>query len=332
MPTSSEYSDTLSVGETEAGQRLDKFLAGALPDISRSRLKVLVESGQVTLTRDGAEKRIEDASLKVREGDQLVVEIPPAAPALPEGQDIPLNIVYEDEHLIVIDKPAGMVVHPAAGNYDGTLVNALIAHCGDSLSGIGGVKRPGIVHRIDKDTSGLLVVAKTDAAHAGLSAQFAEHSLERIYLAVVWGCPIPPIGKIEENLGRSPINRQKMAVQAKGGKHAITHYKVLKRLGPPEAPFAALVECQLETGRTHQIRVHMMHIGHPLIGDQTYGRQGRAGKRVPEAARMAAEAFKRQALHASVIGFEHPVTHDFLNFESPLPPDIEQLVETLEQF
>jgi 23S rRNA pseudouridine1911/1915/1917 synthase len=330
MPSSSENSESLTVSETEAGQRLDKVMAAALPAISRSRLKALVTSGHVRLTRDDDEKCVEDASFKVRAGDLISLEIPPPLAAEPQGQDIPLTIVYEDDHLIVINKPAGLVVHPAAGNYDGTLVNALIAHCGDSLSGIGGVKRPGIVHRIDKDTSGLLVVAKTDAAHAGLSEQFAEHSLERIYLAVVWGCPIPPIGTIEGNLGRSPVNRLKMAIQKSGGKHAVTHYKVIARFGPPKAPYASLVECRLETGRTHQIRVHMMHIGHPLIGDPAYGRQGRQGKAVPEAARLAAEAFKRQALHASVIGFEHPLTHDFLKFESPLPSDIEQLIKNLE--
>lgn len=330
MPTSSEYTENLRVDETQAGQRLDKAMATALPAISRSRLKALIEGGQVHLDRDGDAKCITDASYKVRTGDLVTLDVPPAVAAEPIGQDIPLTIVYEDEHLIVIDKPAGLVVHPAAGNYDGTLVNALIAHCGESLSGIGGVKRPGIVHRIDKDTSGLLVVAKTDAAHAGLSEQFAEHSLERIYLAVVWGVPIPPIGTIEGNIGRSPVNRQKMSIQKTGGKHAVTHYKVIARFGPAEAPYASLIECRLETGRTHQIRVHMMHIGHPLIGDPAYGRQGRQGKRVPESVRLAAEAFKRQALHAAVIGFEHPVTNEFLNFESQLPPDIEELLKNLE--
>lgn len=320
--------ETVRVDDEQAGLRLDKFLATALPAISRSRLKSLIESGQVTLCRNGGTESAGDASAKVQSGDQFTVEVPPPEPATPQGESIALDIVYEDEHLIVIDKPAGLVVHPAAGNYNGTLVNALIAHCGDSLSGIGGVRRPGIVHRIDKDTSGLLVVAKSDGAHAGLSLQFAAHSLERIYTAIAWGVPIPPVGRIESNIGRSSTNRQKMMVVKTGGKHAVTHYKVLKRLGK-EAHFASVVECRLETGRTHQIRVHMAHIGHPLIGDQTYGRQGRRVRDVPDDAKTAMAEFTRQALHASVIGFEHPITHEFLKFESQLPPDIKALLESL---
>jgi 23S rRNA pseudouridine1911/1915/1917 synthase len=330
MENPEEQIETVRVDAEAAGQRLDKLLATSLPEISRSRLKALIESGQVTMVRGGAKAAVTEAAFKVKQDDEIRVEIPAPVAALPEGQDIPLTIVYEDEHLIIIDKPAGMVVHPAAGNLDGTLVNALIAHCGESLSGIGGVKRPGIVHRIDKDTSGLLVVAKSDAAHTGLSAQFAAHNLERVYKALVWGNPTPPVGRIEGNIGRSSANRKKMAIVKSGGKHAVTHYRVLKRFGPEKAPYASLIECRLETGRTHQIRVHMTELGHPLVGDQTYGSQARRSRHLPDEAKAALQNFTRQALHASVIGFEHPVTHQFLKFESQIPPDIEQLVHLLE--
>ena len=308
--------------ERVAGLRLDKALAVLVPDISRSRLKALILGGNVAL---GA-RTLTDVSHAVRAGDRLTLNVPEAISPIPQGQEIPLDIVYEDEHLIVIDKPVGLVVHPAPGNPDRTLVNALIAHCGESLSGIGGVKRPGIVHRIDKDTSGLMVVAKTDEAHAGLSAAFAAHAIERAYLAVVWGVPQPPSGEIEGAIGRDPRNRKKMAVVTRGGKSALTRYETIKRFGAA----AALVECRLATGRTHQIRVHMTQIGHPLVGDTLYGRSRK--RRLSGISDKAAEAlrtFPRQALHARLIGFEHPVTGRHLKFESELPSDIQGLVDTL---
>jgi 23S rRNA pseudouridine1911/1915/1917 synthase len=258
------------------------------------------------------------------------VRLPPPEPASPEAQHIPLNIVFEDEHLIVIDKPAGLVVHPAAGHRSGTLVNALIAHCGASLSGIGGVMRPGIVHRLDKDTSGLLVVAKTDQAHRGLAEQFAEHGrdgrLERVYLALVWGVPERYRGTIEASLARSASNRQKIAVsRATTARRAVTRYEVKKDFG-----VASLVECRLETGRTHQIRVHLAHAGHPLLGDQTYGKGfASSASRLSEEARQALAALGRQALHAAVLGFEHPVTGEPMRFTSPPPADFARLLSAL---
>ncbi|WP_390634301.1 RluA family pseudouridine synthase [Oryzibacter oryziterrae] len=310
--------------------RLDKALADAFPDISRSRLKVLVESGNVCL--DG--QPVTDASRKIAGPARLEVRVPPAEPAEPQGEDIPLDVVYEDDHLIVINKPAGLVVHPAAGNWTGTLVNALIHHCGDSLSGIGGVKRPGIVHRLDKDTTGLMVAAKTDKAHAGLAAQFADHgrtgALERAYLALVWGSPEPFRGTIDAPLGRSQTDRTKIAILKHSGKEAITHYEVAERFPPQSgrAAVASLVECRLETGRTHQIRVHMAAAGHPLVGDQDYGRHflTKANK-LPEPLASDVRAFPRQALHAFLIAFEHPVTGELLRFESELPQDMEKLIE-----
>ena len=297
-----------------AGWRLDRALAAAIPTLSRERLKALVSAGEVELA--GAVHR--DPATKVKGGEAVAVNIPAPRPADAEAQDIPLTIVFEDEHLLVVDKPAGLVVHPAAGNLDGTLVNALLHHCAGNLSGIGGVARPGIVHRIDKDTSGLLVVARTDRAHAGLAAQFADHSIQRRYRAVVAGLPAPPAGRIEANLARSDANRQKVAVvHAPKGRHAITHYRVLEPLQK-----AALVECRLETGRTHQVRVHMAHIGHPLLGDPVYG-QGRLAEVCREL------GFRRQALHAAVLGFRHPVTKEELSFESPVPEDIQNLLTRL---
>jgi 23S rRNA pseudouridine1911/1915/1917 synthase len=321
----------LAVTAPEAGKvRLDKALAEAFADLSRSRLKGLVEAGAVTV--DGVV--VADASQKVAGGASLMVRVPPAEPAEPFGEDIPLDVVYEDDDLIVIDKPAGLVVHPAAGNWTGTLVNALIHHCGDSLSGIGGVKRPGIVHRLDKDTTGLMVVAKTDRAHAGLAAQFADHGrtgpLERGYLALVWGVPEPFRGTIAAALGRSSADRTKMAViRGGGGKEAITHYEVVERFPAQSgrAAVASLIECHLETGRTHQIRVHMTTIGHPLIGDQTYGTHFLTkANRLPDAVGLTVRQFPRQALHAFLIAFEHPVTGEALRFESPLPQDMDALV------
>jgi 23S rRNA pseudouridine1911/1915/1917 synthase len=319
-PTSISLSLPAVDAERE-GTRLDKYIASTLPEISRMRIKGLIQDGQVKAD----DKVITNISWKVKTGQVFDVEVPQAVEPIPQGQDIPLNVVFEDDYLIVIDKPAGMVVHPAVGNEDGTLVNALIHHCGDSLSGINGVKRPGIVHRIDKDTSGLMVVAKTDLAHAGLAEQFADHSLERAYLAIVRGRPYPAEGTVDEAVGRSPRNRQKMAVVGSGGKHAVTHFKLIQRLGDA----ATLVECRLETGRTHQIRVHMTHIHHPLIGDPVYGRTAKT-KNLDPKVREAIKLFTRQALHAYVIGFKHPVTDEQIRFESPIPEDMAALISALE--
>jgi 23S rRNA pseudouridine1911/1915/1917 synthase len=323
----------LLVTAEQAGTRLDKALAMLAGEISRARLQQVIREGGVRLNGVVAA----DPSRKVAEGDELALVMPPAKPAAPIGQAIPLDVVYEDDALIVIDKPAGLVVHPAGGHEDGTLVNALIAHCGESLSGIGGVKRPGIVHRLDKDTSGLLVVAKTDKAHQGLAKQFADHGrtgpLERAYLALVWGAPRRPHGTIEAALERSNRNREKMAVVGEGrGREAITHFTLLERYPPllrgqeETEALASLIECRLETGRTHQIRVHMSHLGHPLLGDQLYG-SGYMTKasRLPEGARAALTVLGRQALHAAVLGFEHPVTGAEMHFESSPPADFANL-------
>jgi len=300
-----------------AGWRLDRALAAVIPTLSRERLKVLISAGNVTV----GDKIVRDPATKVLGMPDISVAIPNPAPAHNEAQDIPLVIAYEDEHLIVVDKPAGLVVHPACGNLDGTLVNALLHHCRGSLSGIGGVERPGIVHRIDKDTSGLMVAAKTDRAHAGLAAQFADHSIDRRYKAIVSGRPVPAAGRIEGNLGRSSTNRKKMAVvSASQGKHAVTHYATLTPLDS-----AALVECRLETGRTHQVRVHMASIGHALLGDQVYG-----GRSVRDHRKMLEElGFRRQALHAARLGFIHPVTSQALSFESNMPGDMQELFSHL---
>jgi 23S rRNA pseudouridine1911/1915/1917 synthase len=309
-----------------AGWRLDRALAAAIPTLSRERLKALVSAGDVLV--EGRQER--DPARKMKGGEAVSVLVPAARPSEAISQDIPLDIRFEDDHLLVVEKPAGLVVHPAAGNLDGTLVNALLHHCAGRLSGIGGVARPGIVHRIDKDTSGLLVVAKTDRAHAGLAAQFAKHTIGRRYLAVVAGLPTPPAGRIETNLARSDANRQKIAVVSPPkGKRAVTHYRVLEPLrnaasssSGPRIPGAALVECRLETGRTHQVRVHMAHIGHPLLGDPVYG-QGR----LAELCRRL--GFQRQALHAAELKFEHPITKEILTFESVAPPDIQELLSAL---
>lgn len=299
-----------------AGSRLDRALATLLPDLSRERVKALILSGHVF---GPGGKPASDPALKVKADTAFALEIPEAAPAEAVAQQIDLVIPYEDEHLIVIDKPAGMVVHPAAGNPDGTLVNALLHHCAGQLSGIGGVARPGIVHRIDKDTSGLLVVAKSDAAHEGLARQFKDHSIERRYLAIVNGRPVPPAGTVDTWIGRSDADRKKMAVRREGkGKHAVTHYRTVRALDR-----AALVECKLETGRTHQVRVHMAHIGHPLVGDPVYSRGG------PHKALLAQLGFRRQALHAAKLGFSHPVTSKTLSFESPIADDMQQLFSHL---
>ena len=312
----------------QAGQRLDRVLAALLPDLSRSRLAALIDQGAVTLET----RTIKDANHRVKGGETYIIAVPEAVPATPRGQDIPLDVIYEDKDLIVIDKPAGLVVHPAAGNPDGTLVNALIAHCGASLMGIGGEQRPGIVHRLDKDTSGLLVAAKTERAMGSLAKQFANHTIERAYHAVVWGSPRLGDGVIEGQIGRNPFDRKRMAVLRGGGKLARTRYRVIERFGPDARPFASLIECRLETGRTHQIRVHLTHLGHPLIGDPSYGRARQAPrpKTPAETVAFAAAAnFPRQALHAFVLGFQHPTLHKTMRFESPWPTDFALLVEAL---
>lgn len=302
-------------GTLAGGQRLDKALAEA-SGLSRERVKALIGEGAITV----AGEPVSQVSGKAAEGAGFVIALPPTTDPVARPQDIPLQVVFEDEHLIVVDKPAGLVVHPAVGNRDGTLVNALLHHCAGRLSGIGGVARPGIVHRIDKDTSGLLVVAKSDAAHEGLAGQFADHSIERAYLAVVNGHPAPASGTISERIGRSDANRKKMAVLPKDssrGKHAVTHYKVIERLDN-----CALVECRLETGRTHQVRVHMSSTGHALLGDPVYGRANPRLRPI-----LQKLDFRRQALHAAVLGFIHPVSGDRLRFESDLPPDMRELID-----
>jgi 23S rRNA pseudouridine1911/1915/1917 synthase len=313
-----------------AAERLDRVLARLQGDLSRSRLQALIRGGQVTV--EGVP--VLDPGRKVGSGARIALTVPPPIPAEPAGETMALSIVYEDDDVIVIDKPPGLVVHPAAGHESGTLVNALIAHCGDSLSGIGGVRRPGIVHRLDKDTSGLLVIAKNDLAHQGLAEQFADHGrtgpLERIYLALVWGIPERRKGLVQAALARSQHNREKIAVVSdERGRYAITHYEVLESLPPPD-PIVSLIQCELETGRTHQIRVHMAHIGHPLLGDRVYGSGFKTkANRLSEAPQEALKALNRQALHAAVLGFEHPRSKEFLRFESPLPPDMAALLKAL---
>ncbi len=317
--------------ETQAtsADRLDKALAAGFPEVSRARFQALIAEGAVSVEGE----TVTEARHKVKQGDSLRVVLPEAAPALPLPEAMALAIVHEDKDLIVIDKPAGLVVHPGAGNETGTLVNALIAHCGESLSGIGGVRRPGIVHRLDKDTSGLLVVAKNDRAHHGLSEQFAAHGrdgrLERSYLAIVWGMPERRSGTISAAIDRSTANRQKMAVsRGANAREAVTHYEVLEGLGKP--PVASLVRCVLETGRTHQIRVHMAHLGHPLLGDGVYGSGFRtSAKKLSEPAREALNALNRQALHATSLGFEHPGSGKPMQFQSPPPKDFARLLAAL---
>lgn len=325
---------TYQVDAEDTSKRLDAVLAAQLDTLSRNRVQALIRAGEVTV--DGA--KILEPKFRVNEGQLLALTVPEAEDPEPLGEDIPLSIIFEDDHLIVVDKPAGLVVHPGAGNWTGTLVNALIHHCGDSLSGVGGVKRPGIVHRIDKDTSGLLVVAKTDVAHQGLSAQFADHGktgpLERAYSALVWGAPSSLKGTIDANLARSNVNRQKIAVVKTSGRHAITHWQVKERFGSEDQPaLASLMECRLETGRTHQIRVHMSHIHHPLIGDQDYGAGYKTKvNRLEEPLKSAIAGFSRQALHAGLLAFAHPVSGETLRFESPYPADFEELLRALRKF
>ncbi len=303
------------ISDDANGLRLDRALADALPSLSRERLKALMASGAIT---DMAGATARDPSRKAVAGQVFSIALPPTRPLENEAQDIALNVVFEDEYLIVIDKPAGLVVHPAAGNLDGTLVNALLHHCAGQLSGIGGVARPGIVHRIDKDTSGLMVAAKTDAAHLGLARQFADHSIDRRYRAIVAGRPIPRDGTIDAPLARSPSNRKKIAI-VQNGKHAVTHYRTIQPLRD-----ATLVECRLETGRTHQVRVHMASIGHALLGDPVYARTKAAHRSVLETL-----GFKRQALHAARLGFIHPVKSNALSFDSEMPADMQELYAKL---
>ena len=300
------------------GVRLDKALAGAFPTLSRARLQALLAEGAVT--RDG--QTVTGGSAKALPG-LYAVTMPPVAPAQPQPEAIPLTVLYEDADLIVIDKPAGMAAHPAPGSETGTLVNALLAHCGDSLSGIGGVARPGIVHRLDKDTSGVMVAAKTDRAHAGLSALFAAHDIERTYIALTRGAPSPVKARIETQIGRSTSDRKKMAVLKSGGRNAITDYVVQTTYGEPAraggAPLAARVACTLHTGRTHQIRVHLASKGAPILGDPVYGSGSPAA---PVRAAITEARLDRQALHAAVLGFVHPATGETLRFETSPPTDM----------
>ncbi len=320
------------VGAGQAGERLDRFLSHAAGErrfaLSRTRLKALIEAGQVAV--DGLEAR--DPAAKLSTGAKIVVVAPPAEESAVEGEDLPLHIVFEDEHLVVLDKAAGLVVHPAPGHASGTLVNALIRHCGASLSGVGGVKRPGIVHRLDKDTSGLIVAAKSDAAHQGLAALFADHgrtgSLTREYRALVWGALDAKAGSVDAPLGRHPSHREKMAVVAPNrGREAVTHWRLEEPLGP-----ASLIACRLETGRTHQIRVHLAHIGHPLLGDSVYGAGFKTkANQLSAGARLALEALGRQALHAATLAFEHPITGQAMSFSSPPPDNFLRLIKALRE-
>ena len=341
-PTEGSQFVSFDVPEDQVGERLDRFISSSLEHYTRSRVKELIKSGHVKR----AEKVILEPNCRIKLGDKYDVELPPAAAAIPLAENIPLNIAYEDEHLIVVDKPAGLVVHPATGHWRGTLVNALLYHCGDSLSGVGGVKRPGIVHRLDRQTSGLMVVAKNDTAHLGLSEQFADHGrqgpLTRAYTALVWGEITPPTGTIETQIGRSPNNPLKMDVLTEGGKFAITHYETLETYGTPEISnrsamklgqnnaAVSKITCRLETGRTHQIRVHMTHLGHPLIADPLYGTGYKTKADIlPPHLQKAINKLNRQALHASLLGFSHPVTEEHLEFTSDLPSDMEKVKNLL---
>lgn len=314
-----------TVQPEDAGERLDRWLAGRLPSMSRSRLKQLIEGGNL----ESAGAALCQPSRKVLPGERFVLAIPPVEAPEPEAQHLPLSVIYEDAELIVVDKPAGLVVHPAPGNPDRTLVNALIAHCGDSLRGIGSVARPGIVHRLDKDTSGLMVAAKTERAQVALTTQFAERSVTRSYHALVWGTPQPPNGRIEGNIGRSPKNRKKMAVLQRGGKPAATRYQVVKSY---QGGRIALLECRLETGRTHQIRVHLTAKGHPLLGDPLYGRGGTAARLKALSGKVAnrINTLEGQMLHARSLGFRHPISEEPLTFDSQYPSVFAGLLDSLE--
>lgn len=321
MNTHKETFYEVEVSAPETGTRLDRWLGSAVPDLSRTRARSLIEQGCVA----GPEGAAKDPARRVSTGQRYRIAIPASVPAAPQPQAIPLSIVFEDAHIVVVDKPAGMVVHPAPGSADATLVNALLAHCDTSLSGIGGVRRPGIVHRLDKDTSGLIVVAKTDQAHAALAAQLAARKVVRQYRAVVWDVPMPRVGMVEGNIGRNPRDRKRMAVLRSGGRPARTHYRVLCSYRNA----AAEIECRLETGRTHQIRVHMASQGHPLIGDQTYGRVTPARRSAMEGTQQIALGFPRQALHAERLLFNHPADARPLHFVSEIPADIKELMSDL---
>lgn len=322
----------LEVDEAGAGTRLDQWLSAQLaPDLSRSRIQALVKAGAISV----GGKPVTEQKRKLAQGEIITIDMPAPEDPEPKGEDIPLSILFEDDHIIVVNKLAGLVVHPGAGNWTGTLVNALIHHCGDSLSGIGGVRRPGIVHRLDKDTSGVMVIAKTDQAHRALSDAFADHGrsgdLERAYLALVWGAPARTAGTIDAALGRASdrVRRAVVRETREDARHAVTHFRVEETYGPKEAdPLASLVECQLETGRTHQIRVHMAHIGHPVIGDPEYGAAFKTkANRLPDGLRTQVLAFERQALHAYMLGFTHPATQEPMRFEAPPPADMQALID-----
>ncbi len=321
---------SIKVHVDQDGLRLDRFIAAECPDLSRNRARDLIKQGHVSASG----RKIVEPDYRVKPDEEFQFILPEPEPAEPKGEDIALNVLYEDDFLIVIDKPAGLVVHPGAGNWTGTLVNALIAHCGDSLSGIGGVRRPGIVHRLDKDTSGVLVVAKTDDAHRSLSAQFADHgrkgSLMREYQALVWGVPLPRIGRVETLIGRHSTNRLKMAVRREDGKHAHTEYETISTLRerkPKSLPVISLVKCTLRTGRTHQIRVHMAHISHPILGDDLYGSGYRSKTTtLQKPGENAILQLNRQALHAAALGFTHPINNRNMEFRSDLPPEIRDVI------
>jgi 23S rRNA pseudouridine1911/1915/1917 synthase len=322
--------ETIAVTVEEAGARLDRVLTQRVAELSRSRLKALILKGQVSVSG----VTVRDPARSVRAGERIVVEVPPAEPAEPEAEDIPLDVVYEDDAIIVINKPAGLVVHPAAGHQSGTLVNALIAHCGASLSGIGGVRRPGIVHRLDKDTTGILIAAKTDKAHKSLTKQFADHgrtgALRRAYVALVWGVPKLPSGRIDLPIDRHRTVREKMAVR-EGGREAITHWQLLERFSDEKGEaVAAALSCELETGRTHQIRVHLSHAGHPLLGDEVYGSGFKTkAARLNAEARALLESLNRQALHAAHLTIEHPTTGEEMSFDADWPEDMDRIAEAL---
>jgi 23S rRNA pseudouridine1911/1915/1917 synthase len=325
----SERHEVIATGE-EGSPRLDRVLAAHCPDLSRTRIKALILDGRVTVKS----AVVRDPAHHVTAGDAITIDVPPAVPAEPEGENIPLDIVYEDDDIVVLNKPKGLVVHPAAGHETGTLVNALIAHCGASLSGIGGVRRPGIVHRLDKDTTGLMVVAKNDRAHQSLTAQFADHGrtgeMRRGYMAFVWGVPNRPRGTIDQPIDRPPHAREKMAVR-QGGREAITHWDTIEAFnGDDGKPVAALLACQLETGLTHQIRVHLAHAGHPLMGDEVYGSgfKTKASHLAPQA-KIALAALGRQALHAYLLVLEHPATGEIMEWQTGLPEDLLLLEGTL---
>jgi 23S rRNA pseudouridine1911/1915/1917 synthase len=310
----------LTYSSDDTPERLDVFITSRVPDLTRSAVRRLIEMNRVTVDNESGKP-----SQKLKGGEQIVIEIPPPTPAVPAAQEIPLEILYEDSDLIVLNKPAGMSVHPGAGNPDGTVVNALLGHC-DDLSGIGGEVRPGIVHRIDKDTTGVIVVAKNDRSHLGLAEQFKEHTIKRVYVALVYGSPKTDKGRIESAIGRHPVDRKKMSGSARHGKNSVTHWKVTGRFGP-----VSMVELRLETGRTHQIRVHLSEAGFPLLGDPVYGGVGRLSCVKDSKLRALIGALCRQALHARTLGFVHPITGTYMEFSTPVPEDMQRIIEYMEK-